>query len=72
MSSFASTGRTLNEHLGQYQASASEHRPLRPHFSPCTEFSSLDRYQMEKRPLPYRVELGRGQQGKELFNKLEC
>lgn len=27
MSSFASTGRTLNEHLGQYQASASEPRP---------------------------------------------
>lgn len=27
MSSFASTGQTLNEHLGQYQASASEPRP---------------------------------------------
>lgn len=61
MSSFASTGRTLNEHLGQYQASASEPRPPY-HFSPCAEFSPLDRYQMENRPLPYRVELGGGQQ----------
>lgn len=63
MSSFASTDRTLNEHLGQYQASASEPRTPTPSH-PALNFLHFDGYQMENRPHPYRMEIGRGQQGR--------
>lgn len=64
MSSFASTGRTLNEHLGQYQASASEPRPSTPS-RPALNFLHLT--DIRWKIVLILVELGRGQLSKELF-----
>lgn len=64
MSSFASTSRSLNEHLGQYQASASE--PLSPAPSrPALNFRHLT--DIRWKTVLVRVELGRRQESKELF-----